>query len=197
MDKRFLWKNLKQLCLIFSFGFLGGCIYFNLLWHMRGSLFQNEWGMVLDYLSELPLLKNERMVFYLIMELPILFLVLVLGFFRMGKILFQGLIASFGVMTGGMESLLILSMKLQDGFGLLGKWLLVWMVPILVLGCEILLSVSMSLIRSSMTGKTEKWKRIQVKKYFFYSAWTIILCTIYIFLVGYVNFEKNIFFFHR
>lgn len=197
MDKRFLWKNAKQLCLIFFFGFLGGCIYFNLLWYMRGSLFQNEWGMVLDYWNELPVLKNERIVLCLIMELPLLVVVLLLGFFRIGKIFFRGLIASFGVMAGGVESLLILSMKLQDGFELLGKWLLVWIIPILALGCEILLSVSMSLVRSDMTGKTEKWKWIQVKKYFFYSAWTIILCTVYVFLVGYVNFEKNIFFFNR
>ena len=90
MDKSLLLEKWKQLSLMFVFGVFGGCIYFNLLWRFQGSLFQNEWGMIFDRILNCSIKEfYAQIIKYAIWILALQFMIFVLGFMKIGKILFR------------------------------------------------------------------------------------------------------------
>lgn len=191
MDKSLLLEKWKQLSLMFVFGVFGGCIYFNLLWRFQGSLFQNEWGMIFDRILNCSIKEFYAQIMkYAIWILALQFMIFVLGFMKIGKILFQGMVVCSGFLTGAAETLLLLGFHLKEGGIFLGKFLLVFLVHILILGILLTLATAMSFLKWHSAEKTKKWKGIQTKKYLFWTSWTFILHIVYILILSYVNYGK-------
>lgn len=191
MDKIFLKSKSKQLAILFLIGLFLGCIYFNLLWCFQGSVFQDEWGMLLDCFYDEPLREMCKKIFiYLIGMLSVQIVVFVFGIVRWGKIIFQGLGICFGILIGALESLVLLCYDIQDGIRVVLKCICVFGVPLIILVNSVVLANSFSTLKWFKNEKTKKWKKIQLQKYIFYFAWNVIVFIIYILIFRYVNFNK-------
>lgn len=190
MDKTFLISKSKQLVILFLIGLFLGCIYFNLLWCFRGSTFQDEWGMLLDRFYDEPLKEMCKKVFiYLVGMLSVQIVVFVLGIVKWGKIIFQGMGICFGILTGALETLVLLCYDIQDGIKVVLKYICILGVPLLILMNSVVLANAFSSLKWFMSEKTKKWKKIQLQKYIFYFALTVIIFIVYILVFRYVNFS--------
>lgn len=196
MDKVLLEAKCRQLCILFAFGVLGGCIYFNILWLLQGDIFRNEWSILFDHWIKIPL---KEYILYILDVWYIFYmfhiLVCIAGGLKIGKIMIQGIFLCLGIGTGSAQTLLLLSFDLKTGmvFGL--KILIILFPYILVIGSTMILSCAMSSLRWISKEKTTKWKKIQWKRYCIGCFMTLFFHLVYIILLSYVNYEKiNLFF---
>lgn len=189
MDKELYYKKLKQLILIFVFGLFCGCIYFNILWRVRGSVFQNEWGLLLDRILEYSVTDfygaMQRYTVYILAFHIVIFL---LGLIKVGKVLMEGMLISMGFLIGGTETLLLLSFHIKDSLLFLAKVIPVLLVYVFLFGIVFGLACTMSSLRWISVEKSKKWKQIRLKKYLILSLGTLVLHIVYILICSYVNF---------
>lgn len=189
MDKTFLMSRTKRLAILFLVGLFLGCVYFNLLWRFRGSLFQEEWGMLLDRFYDEPLNVMCKKVFiYLIGMLSVQIVFFCFGIVKWGKIIFQGFGICFGIVTGALETLVLLCYDIQDSVKVLLKCICVLGMPLMILSFSVILANAFSSLKWYMNEKSKKWKKIQLKKYIFYFSWSVIVFIGYIMVFRYVNF---------
>lgn len=191
MDRKFLNEKWKQLNLMFAFGILSGCIYFNILWRVQGSLFQNEWGMILDQMNAYTLSNLYSLILRQAYMIWIFYLcVWILGFFKIGKIIVQGIVICTGFFTGVGETLLLLELNIKDGTEFFLKFAVILGIHALFLGITFVAANGMSALKWISREKTKKWRQIQVKKYCMIVAISLFLHIVYVFICSYVNNGK-------
>ena len=190
MDKELYYKKIKLLSCLLVAGLSVGSIFFNLLWRFQGSVFQNEWGMILNSVlaaTVADILKwfQNNMIWILIIQI----MICVLGLMKIGKIVVEGIAISGGFWFGAMETLLLLSNNLKDSIVFLFKIVLVVFVHAAVLCVSLVLSCSMSSLKWAKKEKNIK-QHHQLKKYLISVLGILFLHLVYISFVYYVNYRK-------
>ena len=183
MKKNDLKQTLLNVGMIFSFGIVIGCIVINFLWRIQGRLFENDWAFALEriavFVEDMLWLPTVQTAMWLMVPYCIIFL---LGFWKYGKMLIEGLIFCVGFLVGGIETIWILNFNWKDGMLFFANLFLKTILMVVFL---------MTMAVLSITKSEEVLRKYTLKKgtktYLFWSLVSLIFVLVYIIFRTYVN----------
>jgi len=183
MEKSDLKQTLTIIGLLFSFGTVLGCIIINFLWRIQDQLFENDWAFaqewILTSVEDMPMVPSVQTIIWMMVPYSIIFL---LGFWKYGKIILEGLMLCFGFLIGGIETIWMLNYNLKDGLLFLMTLFIRTIFMIIILIAMVILGIMKSKLVSNKNSATDC-----IKKYLFWFLIILIIMLVYIIFNTYVN----------